>query len=333
MNLRLTGLVKRYGPVTAVGGVSLELEEGTTLALLGPSGCGKSTLLRLVAGLEVPDAGSVRLEDQDLTQTPPAKRGFGMVFQDYALFPHLDVAGNVGFGLVEARVAPAERSARVADLLELVGLAGMGRRRVHQLSGGQQQRVALARALAPSPRLLLLDEPLSNLDANLRESLKLELRGILQGLRTGAIYVTHDQGEAFTVSDRVALMREGVIVQTGAGEELLDQPGDPWAARFLGHDNVFEGESAALLPVASRAVLLRADLTRLLETGEGTTPVTVLAAARDGLAWRLTLDAPAWNVQLTWRGFDRELPSHPAPGSTFGLLVPGDAWRDLERSP
>jgi len=333
VNLRLTGLVKRYGPVTAVGGVSLELAEGTTLALLGPSGCGKSTLLRLVAGLEVPDAGSVSLEGQDLTQTPPAKRGFGMVFQDYALFPHLDVAGNVGFGLVEARVPPAERAARVADLLELVGLAGMGRRKVHQLSGGQQQRVALARALAPSPRLLLLDEPLSNLDANLREALKLELRGILLGLRTGAIYVTHDQGEAFTVADRVALMREGVIVQTGTGEELLDRPGGPWAARFLGHDNVFEGESAARLPVASSAVLLRADLTRLLGAGEGTTPVTVLSAAREGLAWRLTLDAPAWNVQLTWRGFDRELPSHPAPGTKFGLLVPEGAWRDLERTP
>ncbi len=332
MNLQLTGLAKRYGAVTAVAGVSLELAAGTTLALLGPSGCGKSTLLRLVAGLEVPDAGSVYLEGQDLTRTPAAKRGFGMVFQDYALFPHLDVGGNVAFGLVEARMPPADRVARVAQLLELVGLGGMERRKVHQLSGGQQQRVALARALAPSPRLLLLDEPLSNLDANLREALKVELRSILLGLKTGAIYVTHDQGEAFTVADRVALMRDGAIVQTGTGEELLDNPSGPWEARFLGHENVFEGEQTTGLPVASEAVLLRADLTRLVERGEGSTPVTVVAAAREGLAWRLTLDAPAWGVRVIWRGFDRELPARPAPGATFGLRVPEGAWRSLGRT-
>jgi len=274
----------------------------------------------------------VYLEGQDVTLTPPAKRGFGMVFQDYALFPHLDVAGNVGFGLVEGKVPAAQRAVRVAELLELVGLGGMERRKVHQLSGGQQQRVALARALAPSPRLLLLDEPLSNLDANLREALKVELRSLLLGLKTGAIYVTHDQGEAFTVADQVALMREGAIVQTGTGEELLDQPAGPWEARFLGHENVFEGELTAALPVSSTAVLLRTDLTRLVGPDEGTTPVTLLAAAREGLAWRLTLDAPAWRVPLTWRGFDRELPAAPSPGTEFGLLVPEAAWRSLERT-
>ncbi len=334
MNLRLRDLTKRFGAVTAVDHVTVELAAGTTLALLGPSGCGKSTLLRLVAGLETPDAGSVALGETDLTRQAPAQRGFGMVFQDYALFPHLDVAANVAFGLVEGRVPEAGRSARVAELLDLVGLTGLERRRVHQLSGGQQQRVALARALAPSPRLLLLDEPLSNLDAKLREELKLELRSILTGLPTGAIYVTHDQVEAFTVADRVALMRSGAIVQVGPGEELLEAPVDPWAARFLGHDNVFEGAEADRLPCPGRrpgaAVLLRADRATLGGAGAGDVEVTVGAASREGLAWRLALDVAEWGVRVVWRGHERELPGRPTPGAVFGMGVPQDAWRPLE---
>ncbi|HET9027227.1 MAG TPA: ABC transporter ATP-binding protein [Trueperaceae bacterium] len=330
MNLRLTELTKRYGAVTAVDHVTLELAASTTLALLGPSGCGKSTLLRLVAGLEAPDAGGVAIGDEDLTRTPTARRGFGMVFQDYALFPHLDVGANAAFGLVEARVPAPLRAARVKELLALVGLAGLERRKVNELSGGQQQRVALARALAPEPRLLLLDEPLSNLDSRLRESLKLELRGILSGLPAGAIYVTHDQGEAFTVADNVALMRQGRIVQVGTSEELLARPAGPWAARFLGHDNVYEtAPNGAPLPAVDGALLLRADLTRLGVTGTGNTDVRVATAAREGLAWRLTLAAEAWGVNVIWRGFDRELPEHPAPGASFGLHVPPEAWRSI----
>ncbi|MCC6310700.1 MAG: ABC transporter ATP-binding protein [Trueperaceae bacterium] len=330
MSLRVQGLVKRYGAVSALAGVSLELPAATTLALLGPSGCGKSTLLRLIAGLEAPDAGAVTLDGADLASTPPAKRRFGMVFQDYALFPYLDVAGNVAFGLVEARMPAPRRAARVAELLELVGLGGFERRKVDELSGGQRQRVALARALAPEPRLLLLDEPLSNLDAKLREALKLELRGILAGLPAGAVYVTHDQGEAFTVAERVALMREGRIVQVGTGEELVDRPVDAWAARFLGHDNVFEGAEARRLPPGAEAAVLRADRARLVGAATGGVEVGVTDAMREGLEWRLTLFAPAWGVPVVWRGFDRELPEHPVPGTRYGLDVPPEAWRTLE---
>lgn len=334
--ISLHGVEKTYGhgpkAVKVIHGVDAEIADGEFIVIVGPSGCGKSTLLRLVAGLETPDGGSVALGSEDLTSVAPAKRGFGMVFQDFALFPHLDVAANVAFGLVEGRVPEPGRSARVAELLALVGLTGLERRRVHQLSGGQQQRVALARALAPTPRLLLLDEPLSDLDARLRELLKLELRTILAGSPAGAIYVTHDQVEAFTVADRVALMRGGALVQVGPGEELLEAPADAWAARFLGHENVFEGAAGARLPVSAPpggAVLLRADRTRLVAPDAGGVTATVTAAGREGLAWRLVLSAGAWGVQVVWRGHDRELPERPTPGTTFGLVTPPDAWRAL----
>src|SRR5690606_12144334 len=224
MSLFLDALSKRYGDVRAVDGVTLSLADGETLALLGPSGCGKSTLLRLTAGLEPPDAGRVVLDGQDVTHLPPQRRRFGMVFQDYALFPHLDVERNVAFGLVERRRPPEERRRRTAELLDLVGLTGLERRRVTELSGGQQQRVALARALAPDPSVLLLDEPLSNLDEALRPALKEGLREILGQLGTHAVYVTHDQTEAFTIADRVGVMREGRVVQVGTREELLERP-------------------------------------------------------------------------------------------------------------
>src|SRR5690606_17354658 len=215
-----------------VGGVSLDVASGATLGLLGPSGCGKSTLLRLAAGLESPDGGRVLFEGRDVTLDPPQARRFGVVFQDFALFPHLDVAGNVAFGLVEQGVGRAEREARVGELLELVGLSGLQRRRVDRLSGGQQQRVALARALAPNPPLLLLDEPLSNLDEALRHELKDEIVSLLDELAIAAIYVTHDQAEAYAVADEVAVMREGRLVQVATREELLEKPADAWTARF-----------------------------------------------------------------------------------------------------
>ena len=209
---------------------------------MGPSGCGKSTLLRLVAGLEPPTRGRIFLGDRDITALPPQRRGFGMVFQDYALFPHLNVERNIAFGLVEAQWTKEARRARVGELLELVGLEGLEKRRVFELSGGQQQRVALARSLAPRPALLLLDEPLSNLDAALRDELKRELEQILGALEVSALFVTHDQSEAFTVADRVAVMRSGRLEQVDTPTTLFAAPASVWVAHFLGHTNVFSKE-------------------------------------------------------------------------------------------
>ncbi len=222
----------RYGAVAAVGGVDLVVADGEVLALLGPSGCGKSTLLRAVAGLEPLAVGRVRWDDIDLADVPVHRRGFGLVFQDGQLFPHRDVAGNVAFGLRMRRMG--NRAERVAELLELVGLGGYEKRKVTELSGGEAQRVALARALAPRPRLLLLDEPLSALDRALREQLAMDLAGLLRVAGATALVVTHDHDEAFTLADRVAVMRAGRIVQTGPPEEVWRRPVDEDTARFLG---------------------------------------------------------------------------------------------------
>ena len=232
--LSVTGLTVRYGSFTAVSEVDAEVADGEVLALLGPSGCGKSTLLRAVAGLEPPVAGTLRWDDTDLADVPVHRRGFGLVFQDGQLFPHRDVAGNVAFGLRMRHAPAAERRSRVAELLDLVGLAGYERRKVTELSGGEQQRVALARALAPRPRLLLLDEPLSALDRALREQLAMDLAGVLRVAGATALVVTHDHDEAFTLADRVAVMRAGRIVQTGPPEEVWRRPADEDTARFLG---------------------------------------------------------------------------------------------------
>ena len=232
--LAVSGLTVRYGPLTAVSEVDVEVADGEVLALLGPSGCGKSTLLRAVAGLEPPVAGTVRWDEKDLADVPVHRRGFGLVFQDGQLFPHRDVAGNVAFGLRMRHVPAEDRRTRVAELLELVGLAGYERRKVTELSGGEQQRVALARALAPRPRLLLLDEPLSALDRALREQLAMDLAGVLRVAGATALVVTHDHDEAFTLADRVAVMRAGRIVQTGPPDEVWRRPADEDTARFLG---------------------------------------------------------------------------------------------------
>jgi thiamine transport system ATP-binding protein len=232
MALSVNGLTVRYGPLTAVSDVDLEVADGSVLALLGPSGCGKSTLLRAVAGLEPPAAGRVCWNGADLAGVPVHRREFGLVFQDGQLFPHQDVAGNVAFGLRMRRVPRATARSRVAALLDLVGLAGYEARQSTALSGGEQQRVALARALAPSPRLLLLDEPLSALDRALREQLAVDLARVLAG--TTALVVTHDHDEAFTLADRVAVMRAGRIVQTGPPSAVWREPADEETARFLG---------------------------------------------------------------------------------------------------
>ncbi len=236
--LEVRRLTKRFGHVVAVEDFTLAVPEGEVLALLGPSGCGKTTVLRIVAGLERPDAGRVILAGRDATDWPPEKRGVGLVFQSYALFPHLSVGANVAYGL---RFRRGDRKGRVRELLALVGLARYERRKPHQLSAGQQQRVALARALAPEPRVLLLDEPLSALDAALRKDLRAELRALLGKLGMTALYVTHDQEEALALADRVAVMREGRLEQVAPPEELYSRPKTPFVASFLGRANLWPG--------------------------------------------------------------------------------------------
>ena len=242
--LRCEGLVKRYGGLSVVAGLDLVAARGEVVALLGPSGCGKTTTLRLIAGFEELDAGTVEVGGRVVAgagvNEPPERRRVGMVFQDYALFPHLSVARNVAFGL--ARAERGERAARVADALRTVGLDGFGDRMPHQLSGGQQQRVALARALAPTPELVLLDEPFSNLDAGLRERLREDVRGILNAAGVTALVVTHDQEEALSLAQRVAVMRAGRIEQHGTPEEVYSRPATPWVAAFLGDVEVLPGE-------------------------------------------------------------------------------------------
>ncbi len=234
------GVSKRFGAVTAVDAADLCVGRGEFVALLGPSGCGKTTLLRLVAGFEQPDLGEVKIGDRVVadssTWVVPERRRVGMVFQDYALFPHLTVAENVGFGLPRR-----ERSARVPIVLALVDLSGLGRRYPHELSGGQQQRVALARALAPNPELVLLDEPWSNIDPHLRASMRDELARILRSIGVTVVLVTHDREEAFSLADRIAIMRTGTVVQEGSPEEIYLEPADRWAAEFVGAGNFLPG--------------------------------------------------------------------------------------------
>ena len=238
------GLSKRFGTVQAADRVDLKLAKGQVLALLGPSGCGKTTILRLIAGFEVPDEGTVTVDGQVVvgngTFAEPEKRRVGLVFQDYALFPHLTVAGNVAFGLPRG-LKDSLGKKRVDDLLALVGLEGLGDRYPHQLSGGQQQRVALARALAPEPALLLFDEPFSNLDAGLRARVRAEVRQILALAGTSAIFVTHDQDEALSLADEVAVMWQGRIVQTASPEELYWRPANREVATFVGEANILPG--------------------------------------------------------------------------------------------
>ncbi|GAA2104021.1 ABC transporter ATP-binding protein [Streptomyces albiaxialis] len=236
--LRLDGVTVRFGDRVALDAVGLDVEEHHTVCVLGPSGSGKSTLLRVVAGLQDADAGRVLLSGNDQRGVPPHKRGVGLMFQDHQLFPQHDVGGNVAFGLRMRRTDRREAEDRVAELLDLVGLPGAQRRAVAALSGGEQQRVALARALAPQPRLLMLDEPLGQLDRSLRERLVVELRGLFHRLGTTVLAVTHDQGEAFALADRVVVMSEGRVAQSGPPLEVWQRPASEFVARFLGFDNV-----------------------------------------------------------------------------------------------
>jgi iron(III) transport system ATP-binding protein len=236
--LVLQDISKRYQATPAVDDVSVAVERGEFFGLLGPSGCGKTTTLRMIAGLERPDSGSIEFEGRNITKLNPEARGFGMVFQNYALFPHLNVFENVAFGLRARRQTKAEIAERVAGTLELVQLPGYERRGVGELSGGQQQRVAIARAIAIEPALLLFDEPLSNLDVALREETRGELRQLVNRLGLTAVYVTHDQEEAFALCDRISVMSRGRILQTGSPRSLYEQPAEVTVARFLGRNNL-----------------------------------------------------------------------------------------------
>ena len=239
--LDIQNLVKRYGDFHAVRDVSLSVADGEFLVLLGPSGCGKTTTLRMVAGFIEPTAGHVRLDGNDVTQLPPWKRNAGMVFQSYALFPHLTVAENVAFGLEMRKVGRADIARRVEETLALVRLAGYGGRLPRQLSGGQQQRVALARALAIRPDVLLLDEPLSNLDAKLRQEVRVEIRELQRQLGLTAVMVTHDQEEALTMADRLVVMNEGQVRQVGSQRDLYERPADRFVAGFVGRSTFLAG--------------------------------------------------------------------------------------------
>lgn len=240
--LELRDISRSYGGQQALEDVSFEVAEGEIVALLGPSGSGKSTLLNIVSGLESADRGEVLWKGKNLEQVSPHKRGFGLMFQDYALFPHRDVGGNVGFGLEMAGLDVEARGERVGEVLTLVGMRDFEQRDVGNLSGGEQQRVALARALAPQPRLLMLDEPLGSLDRGLRERLLTDLEGILRASGQTSLYVTHDQEEAFAIADRIVLLREGRVAQIGRPEELYRKPASIFVARFLGLSNLIGAE-------------------------------------------------------------------------------------------
>jgi spermidine/putrescine transport system ATP-binding protein len=243
--IQLLDLEKRFREIRAVDGVSLEVVSGEFFSLLGPSGCGKTTTLRMIGGFELPTGGRILLRGRDVTSDPPDKRPVNMVFQHYALFPHLDVGDNVGFGLKRKGVAKAETARRVGEALELVRLQGYERRRPHQLSGGQQQRVALARALVNRPNVLLLDEPLGALDLKLRRQLQLELKRIQVEVGITFVYVTHDQEEALTMSDRIAVMQAGKVEQLGTPEELYERPATRFVADFIGTTNLLHGRVEA----------------------------------------------------------------------------------------
>ena len=238
-SISFTGIRKTFGATVALESLDLDLQPGELVSLLGPSGCGKTTALRIAAGFEVPDAGIVSLSHRDITRTPAHQRNMGMVFQSYSLFPNLTVAQNIEFGLRNRKIEKEKRLTRVGEMLELVQLDDLGKRYPHQLSGGQQQRVALARALAVQPEVLLLDEPLSALDAKVRSTLRDEIRRIQTELKTTTLFVTHDQEEALAISDRIGVMSNGQLEQLGTPEDVYLRPASPFVARFVGSINEF----------------------------------------------------------------------------------------------
>ena len=263
--VRLEGVEKRYGEVAAVAGIDLDVRDGEFFSMLGPSGSGKTTTLRMIAGFEVPTVGRILLHGRDVTGVPPFDRDVNTVFQDYALFPHMTVGDNVAYGLMVRRVPRSERTARVADALRMVRLEGYDRRKPSQLSGGQRQRVALARALVNRPRVLLLDEPLGALDLKLREEMQIELKSIQQLVGITFIYVTHDQEEALTMSDRLAVFNAGRIEQVASPAEVYERPATAFVAGFVGTSNLLRGNVARTVVGEAGTFTVRPEKIRLAE--------------------------------------------------------------------
>ncbi|WP_426242770.1 ABC transporter ATP-binding protein [Nocardioides sp. LHG3406-4] len=318
--LNLAGVTVRYDDLVAVSDVSLDLPAGDVLAVLGPSGCGKSTLLRAVAGLEPLAAGTVAYDGADLAGVPTHRRGFALMFQDGQLFGHLSVARNVGYALRLRRTPRAETATRVDELLELVGLGGYAERLPATLSGGERQRVALARALAVEPRMILLDEPLSALDATLRARLAGDLRDILSKAGTTALMVTHDHDEAFAVADRIAVMRAGRLIQDGEIGDVWQHPTDADTAYFLGYATVLTGDPADRMAVAAglpagQDVALRRSA--LVVDGAGPVAGVVLSASVTPEQLRLLVDVPGLGTQHAVA----MLGSHVAPGDRVHLRI------------
>ncbi|MEU6604847.1 ABC transporter ATP-binding protein [Streptomyces shenzhenensis] len=322
------GLRRVFGTTVALDGLDLAVRQGEFLALLGPSGCGKTTALRMLAGFEHPDAGAVLVDGEDVTQVPAHRRDAGMVFQSYSLFPHLNALDNVAFGLRMRKIRAGERRARAAELLELVGLADKGQRFPHQLSGGQQQRIALARALALRPRVLLLDEPLSALDAKVRLTLREEIRRLQQELGITTLFVTHDQEEALSVADRVAVMREGRLEQCAAPAELYGRPATAFVAEFVGTMSRIPGSRTGdtvevlgqRLPVDGTApaatevdVLARPEAVRVRADEAGS--ARVVATAFLGAVVRVTVRLADGTEAKA------DLPAHEAAGLGAGTAV------------
>jgi len=314
-DVRLEEVVKRFDGVPAVDGISLEVPHGSFFALLGPSGCGKTTTLRMIGGFEEPSEGRIFLGDQDVVGLPPYKRDVNTVFQSYALFPHLSIEDNVSFGLERKGVAKSERGGRVEEMLELVGLAGFATRKPKQLSGGQQQRVALARALVNHPQVLLLDEPLGALDLKLRKNMQLELKRIQNGVGITFVHVTHDQEEAMTMADTIAVMNRGRIEQLGPPQELYEHPASAFVAGFLGVSNLLPGtvEGADAIRLDSGGLVhaqvngrtgrvaagVRPEKIALGEDGgENRLAGTISETAYLGVATQVVVTTPAGTIQV-----------------------------------
>jgi len=337
-HVRLVGVTKRLGTHLAVDGISLDVAEGTFMTLLGPSGCGKTTTLRMIAGFYSPDRGEIRIRDRVINDIPPHRRNTAMVFQEYALFPHMTVTENVGYGLRMRRVPRPEARRRVALVMELVGLSGQERKFPHQLSGGQQQRVALARALIVEPEVLLLDEPLSNLDAKLRVRVRTEIRQLQQRLGKTTLYVTHDQEEALAISDQIGVMHNGRILQVGTPAEIYFYPANRFVADFVGLANFIEGEVVdahhinvnglvvtVAGPVGDRGrvtLVVRPEMVRLLPAGAAEQPALRGRIANTAFLGSLTrywvtANESEWIV-------DVPAPGHETLHGDVALLLPSD---------
>jgi putative spermidine/putrescine transport system ATP-binding protein len=329
-DVAVEGAVKRYGDVVAVAGVDLRIEAGEFFTLLGPSGSGKTTTLRMIAGFELPDAGRVRLGGRDVTRLAPYERDVNTVFQDYALFPHMTVGENVGYGLKVKKVPRGERARRVTDVLELVRLDGYESRKPVQLSGGQRQRVALARAIVNRPQVLLLDEPLGALDLKLRQEMQVFLKGLQTELGITFVYVTHDQEEALTMSDRLAVFNHGRIEQLGAPADVYERPATEFVAGFVGVSNILERDG--------RRVSIRPERIRIGDDGAGE-PGVVSDVVFVGSFIRVLVDLDTGERLTVVRPNDGEAPEHGArvrlawrPGDAYPIQTPDDQSPEVQEA-